>query len=480
MNRDEAWAAISDASTTWDILVIGGGATGLSIAVDAATRGHRTLLLEKQDFAAATSSRSTKLIHGGVRYLQQGNICLVREALRERDRLLTNAPHLVQSRDFIVPAYKRFDRFYYRFGLRLYDLLARKRQLGRSRKLSRDDVLAKIPNLKPDKLRGGVQYTDGQFDDARLAIALARTAWDAGARLCNYAEVIRLRHASGRVCGAEVVDRETGQSAEVRTKVVVNAAGIFVDEIRRLDDPEVENVMVVSQGSHLVLPPDALGGGTGLLIPRTQDGRVLFAVPWQNVVLLGTTDLPREKPEADPQCSADEERYLLEHAAGYLQPPPEAKQILARYAGLRPLVKKPGIDRTASLSRSHRLILSPQGLVTIAGGKWTTCRQMAEDTVDAAQKTGGLDRRLCRTTTLPLRGAGPETETVYGCDWQAVQALGTKPVDAHGEVTDGMIRYAMEHEMARNMDDVLYRRTRIGVHNQPEAERIKDRFQNQL
>ncbi|PAP75363.1 glycerol-3-phosphate dehydrogenase/oxidase [Rubrivirga marina] len=455
----------------WDVVVVGGGATGLGTAVDAAARGYSTLLLEASDFGKGTSSRSTKLVHGGVRYLQQGDVRLVLDALRERGHLIRNAPHLVHDQPFVVPCYKRWERAYYGVGLKLYDWLAGKLGFGRSRLLSAAETLAHLPTVNPDGLRGGVLYHDGQFDDSRLAVNLAQTVADLGGVPLNYMRVTRLMKQEGKVRGVVAEDMETGDAHEVLARVVVNATGVFTDGVRRMDDPAAAPVIRPSQGVHLVLDRDFLPGDSALMLPHTDDGRVLFAVPWHGRVVVGTTDTPVDRIDLEPVPLDDEVAFLLEHAGRYLTRQPTEADVLSTFAGLRPLVSEGGGKRTASISRDHWLTVSDSGLVTIAGGKWTTYRKMGEDAVDAAAKTAGLERRPAVTMHRRLHGwlSGPPTDpalTVYGDDAPALRQLadempgGVEPLHPGLPYCRAMVTWAARHELARTVDDVLARRTR--------------------
>ena len=393
------------AGERFDVLIIGGGATGLGCAVDAASRGYRTALVEANDFAAATSSRSTKLVHGGVRYLQEGDVHLVREALHERTHLLRNAPTLVHDRTFLTPAYRWWETPYYFAGLKLYDVLAGRSEFGHSRYVSRAETLERLPWLRRSGLRGSIEYHDGQFDDARLAIALARTAADYGAALANYSRVVSLNGAGSRLAGARVRDEESGAAFDVQATVTIDAAGIFADEIRRLDDPAASPILAHSRGTHVLVGRDAMPGVDALLVPKTTDGRVLFAIPWHERMLIGTTDIPVEHAVLDPQPSDEEIAYLLDTVNGYFERPLDAGAITASFAGLRPLVER-GAASTAKESREHLVETSRSGLVTIAGGKWTTYRKMAQDAVDAAIVSGRPESRSvyyaqrCACTTI--------------------------------------------------------------------------------
>ncbi|MBI5775641.1 MAG: glycerol-3-phosphate dehydrogenase/oxidase [Verrucomicrobia bacterium] len=458
MKRENAVQILQQSSAIWDVLIIGGGATGLGTAVDAAARGYRTLLLEQNDFAKATSSRSTKLIHGGFRYLKQGNVPLVRESLRERGLLLRNAPHLVRCRSFVVPGYQWWETPYYGMGLKVYDLLAGKLGLGPSQIISREETLKQLPTLEPRGLRGGVRYFDGQFDDARLAVCLAQTVFDHGGVALNYCKVTGLLKEGGRVCGVMARDTESGREFEVRARAVINATGIFTDDIRRMDDHAVAPVMTASQGAHLVLPKSFLPGDSALMVPKTADGRILFAIPWHGRVLVGTTDTPVTEISLEPKPFAEEIEFLLAESAKYLAKAPARSDILSASAGLRPLVKTGG-GPTAKLARDHALFVSPAGLVTITGGKWTTYRKMAEDTVEKAIAVGGLEPRPCVTEGLRVHGAAGEdlraaaelmSENPVWCEW-----LHPRLPSPVGEVI-----WAVRHEMARTVEDVLSRRTR--------------------
>jgi glycerol-3-phosphate dehydrogenase len=466
-------------SEAFDVAIIGGGATGLGAAVESAARGYRTVLFEAHDFAKGTSSRSTKLVHGGVRYLAQGNVGLVREALRERGRLRRNAPHLVGDLRFIVPAYAWWSGPYYGVGLKLYDLLAGRFRLGSSRSLDREAVLQALPNLEPEQLKGGILYVDGQFDDARLAVTLARTATDLGAVLVNQAQVSGLLKREGRLEGVVVVDAETGREHSVRARVVVNATGVFADNVRHLDNPSAAPTVSPSQGIHLVLPESFLPGGHALVVPKTDDGRVLFLVPWHGRTLLGTTDTPVAEPVEEPKPLAEEIAFLLEHAARYLLKDPSRTDVLSVYAGLRPLVRPPDEEgeRTASLSRDHHVFTSPSGLVTIVGGKWTTYRKMAEDVMTRAAEVAGLPAVPSRTAELRLHGAPDKATTSeagvptgvlasYGTDAPAVRALAAEDTELAGPLHPQLpylkaeVVWAARQEMARTVEDVLSRRTR--------------------
>ncbi len=470
MRRDDSLARLD---RHYDVLVIGGGATGLGVAVDSAARGYATLLVEARDFAQGTSSRSTKLVHGGVRYLQQGNIGLVREALRERAYLLRNAPHLAHELRFLVPAYRRWHMPFYGIGLALYDLLAGRLGLHRARRVDAATARRLLPTLVPDGLRGGVVYSDAQFNDARLALSLARTADALGATLLNHASATALTKRGGRVVGATVVDTPTGQEYAVRARAVVNATGVFTDDLRRLDDPAAPGIIAVSQGIHLVLARDFLPGDTAIMVPQTDDGRVVFIIPWQGRTLVGTTDTPRPTPSVEPTALAEEVAFVLRHAGRYLARQPVRADILAVYAGLRPLVR--GRDSrdnqgdsgeaTAKLGRDHTLLESASGLLTITGGKWTTYRRMAEETVDRAATVAGLPTRACRTRDLRLHGATGRDPAwlefgATAAEIAAYEARHPGLLDPRLPYSLAMAAYTIDHEMPVRLEDVLSRRLR--------------------
>jgi glycerol-3-phosphate dehydrogenase len=474
MDRAVAFDRLRTRTAPWDLLIVGGGATGLGIALDAATRGYAVVLVERDDFAAATSSRSTKLLHGGVRYLRQGNIRLVREALAERGRVLANASHLATPLPFVIPAYRWGERLMLGAGLAVYERLAGRASLGRSRLLDAASTQAALPGLRGHGLRGGVRYLDGQFDDARLAICLAQSARDHGATVLNYTELTTLTQRSSTVNGGMVRDLETGESFTLAARVVVNATGVFSDSIRRLAHPDASPTVEPSQGTHLVLPRRFLPGEAALMIPKTDDGRVLFAIPWQGRLLLGTTDVAVPEATAEPLAQADEIAYLMHHIARYLDPAPTAADILAVFSGLRPLVRQSGAQGTSALARDH-LLHHEAGLVSITGGKWTTYREMAEQAVDLATQLAGLPARACRTAGLALHGAPPHPAPAddplarYGSDAPALRALAATrpelaaPLHSALPLTGAEVVWAARHEMARTALDVLARRARATV-----------------
>ena len=460
----------------WDVIVIGGGATGLGIAVDAQTRGYRTLLLEQHDFAKATSSRSTKLVHGGVRYLKQGNVSLVLEALRERGLLCRNAPHLVHDLAFVVPRYKWWEGPFYGVGLKLYDVLAGKLNIAKSRRLNRKQTVERIPNVETRNLIGGAMYHDAQFDDARLAFTLAQTAADHGAVLVNYMPVVGLLKSGGTVTGVQAVDSETGTAHELHGRVVINATGVFTDAVRRFDERDAEPMVALSQGVHLVLDRSFQPSDTAIMVPQTDDGRVLFVIPWHERCLIGTTDTPVPRADLEPRPLAADVQFILRNAARYLRHRPSEKDVLSVFAGLRPLVQPTnGSIATKAMSREHIVVISPAGLVTIVGGKWTTYRKMAEDTVNDAVAVAGLPERPCVTETLRLHGCMSRTDPalpaaghlrMYGSDVaEVMQFLDEDPArraPLHPRLPYlcGQLQWAVRHEMARTVEDVLARRTR--------------------
>ncbi|NJN19467.1 MAG: glycerol-3-phosphate dehydrogenase/oxidase [Oscillochloris sp.] len=472
MQRSEIMRRLRD-ETIWDVIVIGGGATGLGTAVDAAARGYRTLLLEAHDFAKGTSSKSTKLVHGGVRYLAQGNIALVYEALQERGRLRRNAPHLVSALPFVVPGYTWWSNPYYGAGLLLYSAMAGSLGLGISRPIGRKKALELAPTLEPKGLNGGVVYYDGQFDDARLAITLMRTAQDHGALALNYAPVTDLIKANGKVAGVRMRDAESNEEFELRARVVVNATGVFVDAVRRMDEPGAPAMLSPSQGIHIVLDGAFLPGDHAIMIPKTDDGRVLFAIPWHGRLLVGTTDTPVNETPLEPRPFQEEIDFLLAHTARYLAKDPTPDDVLSVFVGLRPLVKAGSGGSTASLSREHTLVVSDAGLVTITGGKWTTYRNMAEDTVNRAAQVAGLASVKSPTRDLRLHGYSehPDEEpfAVYGSEAPLLkQLLGSQPgwherLHANLPYRAGEVIWAARHELARTVEDVLTRRTRAIV-----------------
>ncbi len=466
-------ARLQDHKGEWDIVVVGGGATGVGVAIDAASRGYRTLLLEGSDFGKGTSSRSTKLVHGGVRYLEQGNVSLVMEALKERGILRQNAPHLVGNLGFVVPNYDWWEAPFYGIGLKAYNLLSGKYGFGPSKILSREETLEKIPTLHRDGLRGGVSYFDGQFDDARLLINMVSTAAEQGATLLNYVRVTQvLKNAEGFVRGLIAHDEESGNQFEVAAKVVVNATGPWTDGLRQMAEPGAQKMIAPSQGIHLVFDRSFLPGDTAIMVPHTSDGRVLFAIPWHNHTLVGTTDTPIETATLEPFPKSEEVEFILKTAADYLQKPPTREDVLAVYTGIRPLVKASNSSgKTSALSRDHTIHIDQSGLLTITGGKWTTYRHMAEDCVNHAATLADLPERPCLTRNLNIHGFRSPSEdrshmSFYGSDASNIEqimrgdsALAEKLVPEL-PYTAAEVVWAARSEMARTVEDVLARRTR--------------------
>ncbi len=463
---------LSEQRGEWDVLIVGGGATGVGVAIDSASRGYKTLLLEGEDFGKGTSSRSTKLVHGGVRYLEQGNISLVMEALKERGILRQNAPHLVGNLAFVVPNYDWWEAPFYGIGLKAYNLLSGKYGFGASKILSRDETLARIPTLNPDGLRGGVSYYDGQFDDSRLLINMVSTAAEQGAAMLNYFKVSELlKNDEGFVRGVIALDAENGSRYEIPAKVVVNATGPWTDNIRRMAEPEAKQMISPSQGIHLVFDRSFLPGDSAIMVPHTSDGRVLFAIPWHNHTLVGTTDTPITNSPMEPSPKAAEVEFVLNTAAEYLQRAPTRDDVLSVYTGIRPLVKSGESGNTAALSRDHTIHVDKSGLLTITGGKWTTYRHMAEDCVDHAATLADLPDRNCVTKNLNIHGFRSPTVphtymSFYGSDAVRIEqiqrgnaALADRLVPEL-PYTGAEVIWAAREEMARSVEDVLARRTR--------------------
>jgi len=464
-------------SERFDLLIIGGGATGLGVALDAANRGMRVALIEAQDFAKGTSSRATKLLHGGVRYLAQGNLPLVREALHERTTLMSNAPHLAQPLPFVMPVYgsrgRFFDKWFYGAGLILYDLLAGKSGLGKTRFLSKAGTVAELPGVREDRLTGGVQYWDGQFDDARLAVSIARTAELAGAIMINHCRVTDLLHTNERITGAVVRDEESGTTISVNAQCVINAAGVWVDSIRRMDKADTKSMVAPSQGVHMVVDQSFMPARNALLVPKTRDGRVLFIVPWLGKLILGTTDTPREDLAAEPSPFHEEVEFILNESARYLKRAPKRSDVLSVWVGLRPLVRAPSDDdpNTKALSREHTVVVGSSGLVTVTGGKWTTYRAMAEDVLIECARHKLIEKRPAGgTIKLRLVGAtehkghplyeAPGLHS-YGSEADSVARLPGAAIELADGLTEAMVRFAARQEYARTVEDILARRSRL-------------------
>src|ERR1700691_3022562 len=472
MHRAEMYARLRSRSGRWDMLVVGGGATGVGVAIDAASRGYSVLLLEQHDFGKGTSSRSTKLVHGGVRYLEQGNISLVMEALRERGLLLGNAPHLVHDLGFVVPNYDWWEAPFYGLGLKVYNLLAGKYGFGASRILSKEETLERLPTINTEGLRGGVIYFDGQFDDSRLLIDMAATACELGATLLNYVRVTSLtKDSDGFIDGAIARDAESGEEFQARAEVVVNATGPFTDDLRRQADASITPMIAPSQGIHLVFDRSFLPGESAIMVPHTSDGRVMFAIPWHDHALIGTTDTPVADALLEPVAMEQEIEFILSTASLYLARKPTRVDILSVFAGIRPLVRSADGGNTAALSRDHSIHIEPSGLLTICGGKWTTYRHMAEDCVNQAAMLARLPEKPCVTEYLNLHGFHPAAEKfgalrVYGSDAPLLQDLMradpalAQPLHPALPYTGAEVVWAARSEMARTVEDVLARRTR--------------------
>lgn len=468
MNRTKNLKKLKNHKKKWDIIIIGGGASGLGAAIDAASRGYKTLLLEKYDFAKGTSSRSTKLVHGGVRYLQNGDISLVIEALKERGIMRNNAPHLVRDLSFVIPSYDWWNSPFYGLGLKIYDLMAGKLGLGPSTILDHKETIALIPNVKQEDLRGGVIYHDGQFDDARMAVSMAQTAENHGATLLNYVGVTGLEKQNDLITGLTATDTLTNTDYQLKARVVINATGVFSDQILQLDQPECPAMIRPSQGVHLVLEKKFLKGPHAIMIPQTSDGRVLFAVPWHQHVVVGTTDTPIDTATAEPIPLEEEIDFILANAAAYMTQKPKRSDVKSVFAGLRPLAAQGDKNETKEVSRHHKVMVSTAGLVSVIGGKWTTYRKMAEDTIDTAIPVGGLPERKCNTERMPIHGYDFNSDWdnplhVYGSDIEKIIALnpnGNTSLATTFHITENQIQWAVEQEMAVTLEDVLARRVR--------------------
>ncbi len=477
----------------YDIAIIGGGATGLGIALDAALRGFKVVLVESHDFAKGTSSRATKLVHGGVRYLAQGNISLVREALQERTTLLHNAPHIAQPLPFVMPSYKFWEAPFYGVGLKMYDALAGKAGLGATEFLNTKQTLHCLPTLQKVGLKGGVKYWDGQFDDARLALALARSAAKVGALLVNYCKATKLIHEEGRLVGLECQDQEHGQERgkkyNISASCIINATGVWVDEIRQKDGEAVKDIVAPSQGVHVVVDREFMPTDHAMLIPKTADGRVLFAVPWLGKTILGTTDTPREDLAREPEPFKAELEFILNESANYLSKAPTRADVKSIWVGLRPLVKPPEDEgaNTKKLSREHTVLVSKSGLVTVTGGKWTTYRAMAEDVLEQCFESGLLPARPAGATVdFSLVGAQHADKKQkkmsnigeaqglhsYGDEADFVASLQGSSRELIFGLTEAMVRFAARYEYARTVEDVLARRSRLLFLDADQAEKL--------
>jgi glycerol-3-phosphate dehydrogenase len=473
MRREEQISSLEKhAAQLWDVIIIGGGATGAGLALDASSRGFKTLLLEKGDFSHGTSSRSTKLVHGGVRYLAQGDLLLVIEALRERGIMLKNAPHLTSDQQFIIPVYTWFDMLMYTVGLTFYDLLAGRLSLGRSYFIGRKKTIERLPNLNGNGLKGGVVYHDGQFDDARMTLDIIRKACESGCTSLNYFTVNSLtKDNKGKVSGVNAVDVLSGRQYDISAKCVINATGVFANDIIRMDEPQAQPILRPSQGIHLVLDSSFLGSGSAIMIPKTTDGRVLFAIPWYGKVVVGTTDTPLQEISSEPKALEKEIAFILETAGKYLIRSPQRKDVLSVFAGLRPLASDPSDPHsTKEISRRHKIIVSPSHLITITGGKWTTYRRMASETLDRAIHEKLLDKKKCHTADLPLDDFTgsfllPHFK-IYGRFSGEIEKLAEGKPELLRQVhpwlpyTVAEIIWICSNEMAVTIEDILARRTR--------------------
>ncbi|MBJ25103.1 MAG: FAD-dependent oxidoreductase [Flavobacteriaceae bacterium] len=482
MDRNKNIDFLNSSKLIWDVIVIGGGASGLGTALDSVNRGYKTLLIEKHDFSKGTSSRSTKLVHGGVRYLQNGDISLVIEALRERGVMRKNAPHLVKDLSFVIPSYDWWSSPFYGLGLKIYDMMAGSLGLGPSTILSKEETLELIPNVNKKDLRGGIIYHDGQFDDSRMAISLAQSIEDHSGKVINYMAVTNILKKNDIVEGIEVQDTLSGIKYLIRSKVVINATGIFSDEISKMDQPNSKNKIRPSQGVHIVLEKEFLKGEHAIMIPQTSDGRVLFAVPWNNYVILGTTDIPVNKALYEPIAKREEIDFIIKNASNYMSKKPGLKDIKSVFAGLRPLAADTNNSKeTKEVSRHHKITVSTSGLISILGGKWTTYRKIGEDAINTAIHVGGLDEKKSNTQDLHIHGYDNNVDWnddmhVYGSDIDKIIAL--DPKNAYKSlsekffVTKNQIIWAVKNEMAITLEDVLARRIRCLFLDAKETEKI--------
>ncbi len=472
LNRDASLRKL-EKNVKWDLIIIGGGATGLGVALDASSRGFKTLLVERNDFANGTSSRSTKLAHGGVRYLAQGNLSLVKEALKERGLMLQNAPHLVHMLPFVIPSYRWWEKFYYGIGLKIYDWMAKHFRIGKTKLITTKKLKTLFTNLNQKGLNGGVIYYDGQFDDARLALQIAQTSAEYNATLLNYFEVTNLLKTKGKVSGIIGKDLENNESFEINSKVIINATGIFVDKILSLDHKNAKPIIKVSQGIHIILKREFLQSEEALMIPKTSDGRVLFAVPWQDHLLVGTTDTPMTAPSTQPRALDEEIQFILKTLQNYLIKKPTIDDVLSVFAGLRPLVLPQDSEKgTKEISRDHKLIIDQSNLITITGGKWTTYRKMAEDTVNEAIKIGNLEQIPCKTENLKIHGYTDNIRKqdhlyIYGSDAELIRKIAQEKSTFQQKLHPSFpnivaeVIWFIRYEMARTIEDILARRLRM-------------------
>ena len=480
MNRNDSLNKLEKINL-WDITIIGGGASGLGIAVDASKRGYKTLLLEQYDFGKGTSSRSTKLIHGGVRYLQNGDITLVIESLKERGILKRNAPHLVRDLSFVIPSYDWWSSPFYGVGMKIYDMMAGSLGLGKSLIISKDETLKLIPNVNKKGLRGGVIYHDGQFDDSRMAISLALTANSKKTSLLNYCNVETLIKENDEIIGVEFFDQVNSKKIKVKSKVIINATGVFAEEIIRMDQPNIEKMIQPSQGVHIVIEKKFLKSKHAILIPQTSDGRVLFAVPWKEYVVVGTTDTQVKFSSEEPKALSEEIDFILKNASKYMSLKPNRSDIKSVFAGLRPLAASSKSKSTKEVSRSHKIDIAPSGLISVLGGKWTTYRKIAEDAINAAISIKKIKSKKCKTQKTKLFGYKKNVDWsdpmhVYGSLKNKVESLGKSndniSLSNKFHITNNIIEWSIIHEMAITLEDVLARRTRCIFLNAEESKRI--------
>lgn len=482
MNRNEEIRKLRNKQPDkWDVIVIGGGATGLGVALDSVTRGYKTLLIEQADFSKGTSSRSTKLVHGGVRYLAQGDILLVKEALHERGLMLKNAPHITADQEFVIPAYTIWDMILYTLGLKFYDLLSGKLSMGKSYFIRKDETVRRLPLLKSEGLKGGIVYHDGQFDDSRMAITLAKACVERGGTIINYLRATGfLKDSSDKIYGVGAKDMVSGNEYSVNARLVINATGVFADEIHRLDNPGSRTSIRPSQGVHIVLDSSFIKSSSAIMIPKTSDGRVLFAIPWYGAVVVGTTDTPVNNISLEPAALDEEIDFILNTAGKYLIKQPGREDVLCIFAGLRPLAADPdNANATREVSRRHKITLYPSGLLSIIGGKWTSYRRMAEETIDRAIRAGFLEKRRCITKDLVLIGEDISFKTerlkIYGNGAVEIEKMIENDPELGRRIVPGLpytkaeIVWICRNEMPVELEDVLARRTRALILNVPES-----------
>ncbi len=460
MNRQTSLDKISTVDT-WDIIIIGGGATGMGIALDATTRGLKTLLVEKGDLANGTSSRSTKLVHGGVRYLKQFHFKLVFEAIKERKIILKNAPHLSSALPFIIPIYSYFNMLYYGIGLFLYEMLAGwESNIGRTTLLSRKSTINNLPFIKTKNLKGGILYYDAQFNDSQLCIDIAATATNNDATIINYFECADFIKSNEKVIGIQGVDRLSQKKYTIKGKNIINATGVFSDTILQMDDPQKSSIIKPSKGVHLVFnDPGKTLTKYALMSPIKQDDRVIFVIPWMGKLLVGTTDTPIEKITTEPAASMEDVAYLLNLYNSLSENKIDKNSVVSMFAGLRPLIKLSDEDATALISREHSILTSASGIITIAGGKWTTYRKMAEDVMELVIANQKLPNSKCKTEYISVDISAVKNKTIESYILSD-KSLAEKIHPAFS-FTKAQVVYAIQHEMAMTIEDVLARRIRL-------------------